>query len=50
MIDIYTIAIIGSGIIAGYNILFGKGKDKEKKDLLFILLFLFFLIFILVNN
>jgi len=49
MIDIISLGIIGRGIIAGYNVLFGKGKNKEKKDRLFILIFLFFVILKLIN-
>lgn len=50
MIDIYSVSVIGSGIIAGYNVLFGKGKNKEKKDKLFFLIFLFFIILKLLKG
>ena len=50
MIDIYTFGIIGSGIVAGYNALFGKGKNSEKRNNLFLLIFLFFIILKLLNN
>ena len=42
--DIINLGLITSGIIAGWNVLFGKGKEKEKRDTLFILIFLFFVI------
>ena len=44
MTDVISLGIIASGVIAGFNILFGKGKNKEKKDRLFLLIFLFFVI------
>jgi len=44
MIDMINLGIIASGIITGYNVLFGKGKDKEKKDKLFLMIFFFFII------
>jgi len=50
MIDMYSLGVLGSGIIAGYNILFGKGKNKEKKDKLLILIFFFFIILKLIKG
>ena len=50
MIDTYSLGIIASGLVAGYNVLFGKGKNKEKRDKLFILTFFFFVILKLVGG
>ena len=47
--NIIDIGIIISGILAGYNVLFGKGKKAEKRDKLFILIFLFFVILKLIS-
>lgn len=49
MIDIYNLGIIGSGLIYGYQVLFGKGKDKDKKERLFMGIFLFFIILKLIQ-
>jgi len=48
MMDIYSMAVLGSGIVAGYNLLFGKNKDN--KDMLFMLIFLFFVILKLIKG
>lgn len=46
--NIIDIGLIASGSIEAYNLLFYKGKDKEKRDLVFILIFFFFLILKLI--
>jgi len=47
--DILSLGIVGSGILEGWNVLFGKGKKKEERDKLFILIFLFFVILKILN-
>jgi hypothetical protein len=42
--DIIIWGIVGSAILEGWNVLFGKGKKKEDRDKLFILIFFFFVI------
>lgn len=42
--EILDLGVIGSAVLAGWNVLFGKGNKKEERDKLFILIFLFFVI------
>lgn len=47
--NIIDLGIIASGILEGYNILFYRGKDKDKRDLVFLLIFFFFVILKLIQ-
>jgi hypothetical protein len=42
--DILAIGIVGSAVLEGWNVFFGKGKKREDRDKLFILIFFFFVI------
>jgi len=48
--DILSLGVIGSAILAGWSVLFGKGKDNGEREKLFILIFLFFVILKLLTK